>query len=341
MNFFAFDIRKILVVISVVALPIISINMKRAPGEAPWYQAPFSWTISLMQDSYSNFTSGVRGTTSMYLNLIGIKRQNQSLLRENEELRAQLGSIEELKLENQRLSKLLEFREQTKMKLLAAKVIARDLNPDHESIRINRGYREGLRKLQGIITVNGVVGYVVSTQMDSAQVILLTDRSASIDALVQRTRARGLTNGRSSGSLRLRYLERADDVTVGDAVVTSGSKGYLPKGFPIGRVTSVRKTDFGISQEAMVEPAVSASNLEEVFVVIESGNEDFGDRLTTGFGLPLLSKINSTPNATSVSPENPTPSPTPNSPSQRPSSPTQSAATPSASSTSPRPKPTP
>jgi hypothetical protein len=136
-------------------------------------------------------------------------------------------------------------------------------------------------------------------------------------------------------------LERADDVTVGDAVVTSGSKGYLPKGFPIGRVTSVRKTDFGISQEAMVEPAVSASNLEEVFVVIESGNEDFGDRLTTGFGLPLLSKINSTPNATSVSPENPTPSPTPNSPSQRPSSPTQSAATPSASSTSPRPKPTP
>ena len=304
-----------------------------------------------MQDSYSNFTSGVRGTTSMYLNLIGIKRQNQALLRENEELRAQLGSTEELKLENQRLSKLLEFREQTKMKLLAAKVIARDLSPDHESIRINRGYREGLRKLQGIITVNGVVGYVVSTQMDSAQVILLSDRSASIDALVQRTRARGLTNGRSSGSLRLRYLERADDVTVGDAVVTSGSKGYFPKGFPIGRVTSVRKTDFGISQEAMVEPAVSASNLEEVFVVIESGNEDFGDRLSTGFGLPLLSKINATtPN--SVSPSNgappatatstpasanaaPTPSNARSATTRQPTSP------PSAASSTPRPKPTP
>jgi rod shape-determining protein MreC len=334
LNFFAFDLRKILVVIAVVALPIISINMKRAPGEAPWYQKPFSWTISLMQDSYSNFTSGVRGTTSMYMNLIGIKRQNQSLLRENEELRAQLGSIEELKLENQRLSKLLEFREQTKMKLLAAKVIARDLNPDHESIRINRGYREGLRKLQGIITVNGVVGYVVSTQMDSAQVILLTDRSASIDALVQRTRARGLTNGRSSGSLRLRYLERADDVAAGDAVVTSGSKGYFPKGFPIGRVTSVRKTDFGISQEAMVEPVVSASNLEEVFVVIESGNEDFGDRLSTGFGLPLLSKINSANNSgTSTGANTNVP--------QKPASPPQPVATPSASSASPRPKPTP
>jgi hypothetical protein len=129
-------------------------------------------------------------------------------------------------------------------------------------------------------------------------------------------------------------LERADDVAAGDAVVTSGSKGYFPKGFPIGRVTSVRKTDFGISQEAMVEPVVSASNLEEVFVVIESGNEDFGDRLSTGFGLPLLSKINSANNSgTSTGANTNVP--------QKPASPPQPVATPSASSASPRPKPTP
>lgn len=228
----------------------------------------------------------------MYLNLVGIKKDNQQLLRENQELRAQLAASSELKLENERLNQLLEFKLNTKMELLAAKVIARDLSPDHESIRINRGYRQGLRKLMGVITVEGVVGYVLSTELDTAQILVITDRSAAVDALVQRTRARGLISGKDASAIRLRYLERADDVAVSDAVVTSGLKGTFPKGFPIGKVTSVRKTDFGISQEAVVEPVVSPSNLEEVFVVLDSGGEDFNEKLQTGFGPPLLSKMN-------------------------------------------------
>lgn len=294
MNFFAFDIRKLLIVIAVIALPILSINMKRNPGEEPWYRRPFTWFVAASQGGYSSFTSGVRGTTSMYLNLVGIKKDNQQLLRENQELRAQLAASSELKLENERLNQILEFKLNTKMELLAAKVIARDLSPDHESIRINRGYRQGLRKLMGVITVEGVVGYVLSTEMDTAQILVVTDRSAAVDALVQRTRARGLISGKDASTirLRLRYLERADDVAVSDAVVTSGLKGTFPKGFPIGKVTSVRKTDFGISQEAVVEPVVSPSNLEEVFVVLDSGGEDFNEKLQTGFGPPLLSKMN-------------------------------------------------
>lgn len=302
MNFFAFDIRKLLIVIAVVALPLLSINMKRNPGEAPWYQRPFTWIVAASQGASSSFTSGVRGTTSMYLNLVGIRRDNLRLGRENEELRAQLGGLTELKLENERLNKLLEFKQTTRMQLLAAKVIARDLSPDHESIRINRGYRQGLRKLMGVITVQGVVGYVLSTEMDSAQVVVITDRSSAIDALVQRTRARGLMSGKDSSTIRLRYLERADDVAVGDAIVSSGLKGLFPKGFPIGTVTSVRKTDFGISQEAFVEPVVRPSNLEEVFVVLDSGGEDYTEKLQTGFGPPLLSKINAAPAAATGAP---------------------------------------
>ena len=82
----------------------------------------------------------------MYMNLMGIKKDNMRMMRETEELRAQLGALTELKLENERLNLLLQFKLNTKMQLLAAKVIARDLSPDHESIRINRGYRQGLRK---------------------------------------------------------------------------------------------------------------------------------------------------------------------------------------------------
>lgn len=296
MNFFAFDIRKALIVVIVIALPLLSINMKRSPGEEPWYRKPISATVSVVQSGYSQFTSGVRGTTSMYLKLIGIKKRNLELQHENEELRAKLGAITELKLENERLTKLLDFKRSTNMTLLAAKVIARDLSPDHYAIRINRGTRNGLRKLMGVITVEGVVGYVLKADADSAQVLVLTDRSSAIDAIVQRTRARGLISGKNSSTCRLRYLERADDVAVGDMIVTSGLQGYFPKGFPIGRLTSVRKTDYGISQEAEVSPVVNPSNLEELFVVLNAGHEDFNERFgDTDFGPPLLSKTNPPP----------------------------------------------
>jgi rod shape-determining protein MreC len=303
LNFFAFDIRKALIVLVVIALPLLSINMKRTPGEDPWYKKPFSATVSLIQGGYSSFTSGVRGTTSMYLKLIGIKKENLGLQKENEELRAILGALTELKMENERLKKLIDFKQSTAMKLLAAKVIARDLSPDHSSIRINRGTRHGLKKLQGVITVEGVVGYVLRADFDSSVVLVLTDRSAAIDAIVQRTRAQGLVSGKSLSSCRLRYLERADDVTAGDMIVTSGLQGYFPKGFPIGKLTSVRKTDYGISQEAELTPIVNPANIEEVFIVLNSGQEDFNDRFGSGeFGPPLLSKMNPAPPAPAPAP---------------------------------------
>ena len=304
MNFFAFDLRKALIVLVVIALPLLSINMKRNPGEDPWYKEPFSVAVSVIQGGYSSFTSGVRGTTSMYLKLIGIKKENLGLTKENAELRAKLGGLTELKLENERLSKLLDFKKSTNMELLAAKVIARDISPDRTSIRINRGTRNGVKKLMGIITVEGVVGYVLKADFDSSTVIVLTDRSAAIDAIVQRTRAQGLVSGKNISSCRLRYLERADDVAAGDMIVTSGLQGYFPKGFPIGKLTSVRKTDFGISQEADLTPVVNPANLEEVFIVLNSGQEDFNDRFGGGdFGPPLLSKENPIPVGAKSAPE--------------------------------------
>lgn len=293
MNFFAFDLRKAAIVGFIIALPLLSINMQRNPGEEPWYKKPFVAAVGIAQGGYSAFSMGVRGTVSQYIKLVGIKRDIQSLQHENEELRAKLGALTELSLENKRLNKLLDFRERSNMEIIAAKVIARELTPDSVSLRINRGFRHGLKKLQAVITVEGVVGYVYRPDATTSQVLVLTDRASAIDAIVQRTRASGLVSGKNRSSARLRYLERAGDVAVGDMIVTSGLQGYFPKGFPIGKITAVKKTEYGISQEAQVAPTVNPANVEEVFIVLSSGNEDFSDRYgEPDFGPPYLSKIN-------------------------------------------------
>jgi len=273
-NFFQIDIKKALLIIFVISLPLLSINLQRGPDEPAWYLAPVSLVSGVVVNGYANFSQGVRSTLSTYVNLIDIKKENRLLTRELDELKAQLNQLEELKLENQRLNKAIDFQQKAPMKLVAAKVTGLDLMLEHRTIRINRGTEHGVTKGQAVITFDGVVGYIYNAEPRSSQVLVLTDRYAVIDGIVQRTRARGIVAGRSVDRCQLKYLHRSDDVVVGDLVVSSGLDNIFPKGFPVARVISVEKKNYGVTQKVELEPVVDPSRLEEIFVVIRVNNEE-------------------------------------------------------------------
>ncbi|MCB9026608.1 MAG: rod shape-determining protein MreC [Bdellovibrionaceae bacterium] len=275
MNYFTFDLKKLLIILSLVFIPLVVINMEHNPAQRPWFVKPFIFVSGFIENIYSGFSSGVRGTTALYLNLVDIKKNNRQLQIENSELSAQLGTLTELKLENQRLNQLLNFKENTKMNLLTAKVIGKDLLIDHNTLTINRGTSHGVKEFMAVITIGGVVGYIVQPQAYTSQILLLTDRYASIDAIVQRSRARGIIEGLNKDACRLNYLQQDDDVKEGDRIVTSGLNNIFPKGFTIGNVTKVEKSRYDISQEVTVTPSVNPFTLEEVFVVLNSNKENF------------------------------------------------------------------
>lgn len=275
MNFFTFDLRKLILFVLVVAIPLITINLQRKSEETLWFLKPFTSSAGLVQQGFASFSSGVRGTTSLYLDLINVKKSNRELLKENQELRAKLGTMTELELENKRLNDLLGFKQKSVMQLQAAKVISKDILTERDTIIINRGTTHGLKKNMAAITVGGVVGYVSRVEPFTSQIMLISDPYAAIDAIIQRSRARGIIEGHSSDDCRMRYLKRDDDVQVGDLVVTSGLTNMFPKGFPVGTVTSVKKSKYGMSQDVEIKPSVNALNLEEVFIVINANSEDF------------------------------------------------------------------
>ncbi len=275
MNFFTFDIRKVILVTLAVILPLIAVNIQRNSEEELWFTKPFTMTASMIQIAYFSFSAGVRGTTANYLDLIGIKTQNRLLLRENGELRAQLGALTELKLENERLSQLLGLKQRSTMDLLATRVIGHDALLDHDTVSVNKGSEHGVKKHMAAITVSGIVGYVFRVEKWTSQILLLTDRYSAVDAIVQRSRVRGIVEGKSRDGAMLKYLRRSDDVEVGDLVVTSGLHNIFPKGFPVGTVTAIQRSEYGMSQDVQISPIVNPRNLEEVFVILNASQEDF------------------------------------------------------------------
>ena len=101
----------------------------------------------------------------------------------------------------------------------------------------------------------------------AARALVLTDHNSGIDALVQRTRARGIVQGGMEHGCRMKYLRRTEDVAVGDRVVTSGMDGIFPKGILIGEVTDISRGHRGLLQMATVTPSASLETIEEVLIV--------------------------------------------------------------------------
>jgi rod shape-determining protein MreC len=187
-------------------------------------------------------------------------------------------TVDRLMIENLRLREaeieLTVLREQLQFKLanptyqlLAAEVIGRDPSNLLHYITIDRGTGDGLAIGMPVVTERGLVGTLTAVYPHSARVMLLTDPASSVNALIQSSRATGIVQGQGRGSLALRYVEQAEQVQVGDIVLTSGLGGNFPKRLVIGQVRAVKRNDVDMFQEIVVQSAVDFDRLESVLVL--------------------------------------------------------------------------
>lgn len=275
MNFLNFNFRKAIVFILIISLPLISINMEQKKLQNVWFTEPFSFLAQSIQSLFAQLSLGVKSTTSEYVNLLNIKAHNSQLQKENSELKTRLNQFSESQNELERLRTLLDFQKNTKMDLVPAQVIGRDLVPDHNTITINKGIKHGLTSGQAVLTVSGAIGYIFKPQLFTSHVMLITDRYSVVDALIQKTRAHGIVEGKSKESCALQYVERTEDVKPGDLIVTGGLDNIFPKGFPLGVVANVERKTKNASLSIELKPVVDANKIEEVFIVKHAALEDF------------------------------------------------------------------
>lgn len=273
-GFFEIDIKKLLLVLLILALPLVSLNLEHRDADAiQWYDLPVLYIVNPTQEFFTHLSLGISETTSYYLNLLNIKKDNRLLKEEVAKLKQELKLQQEAVLENDRLKKLLDFKQETPSHYIPAQVTATGLWSEYSSITINKGTADGIKKKMGVINREGVIGYIISATPHYSVVIVLTDKSAVIDAVVQKNRARGIIEGKGRDLSQMKYLLRTDDVGSGDLIVTSGMDDIFPRGFPIGVVTKVSKKLFGVTQYVEVKPIVDITRVEEVLVISKTENK--------------------------------------------------------------------
>ncbi|MCP4904179.1 MAG: rod shape-determining protein MreC [bacterium] len=265
-----------LVVVLLLLITTISMVVDRralAEGgrDLPWWQAVMLEIAAPIQRIVSAPFDGMQSFYENYVDLIGVRVENRRLRRRIAGIESENLQFREALVASGHLGRIASMRDEVEIPMLPAEVVGLDVAPWFRSVLVDRGTEHGIEPGHPVITHEGVVGVVTATSGHAAKTMLLLDRQSAVDALVQRSRARGVLRGLGRERLEFEFVVRGADVVEGDEVVTSGLGGIYPKGLRLGRVAELRDAGGRLTRIAVIEPAVDLGQLEQVFVMLRRG----------------------------------------------------------------------
>lgn len=223
--------------------------------------SPFERGIVWVQNSAGNVWHN-------YFYLRGVRAENRQLKEQIEQMRLEQVRLNEDASQAHRLQTLLAFKEQYIAKTVAAQVIGSSGSDLSRVIYIDKGKNAGIDRDMAVITADGIVGKVLLVYPNEAQVLLISDQSSGVGAILEKSRLQGVLRGTANGEVVLERIMSDEAVQPGEDLLTSGGDQIFPKGLHVGTVTKVGSGK-DLFLNIKIRPAADLSRLEEVLVLVE------------------------------------------------------------------------
>ncbi len=208
-----------------------------------------------------------------FINVSASTEELTTLEQENAELRAQLAEYEEYRLENERLTALLDMATSYNIETTGARVISRSTDSWNRTITIDKGSVDGITIGMPVMSSSGLIGQTESVAANTSVVRLITDEQSAVSVLLQNSRTEGVLTGSPDGLLYLDYISTDTEVELGEAVVTSGLGGVYPSGITVGIVSRITGDENDTYRTIVVTPLASFDINEEVIILIGDETE--------------------------------------------------------------------
>jgi rod shape-determining protein MreC len=208
----------------------------------------------------------VQHTFSFIPNISTLQRENELLRTLNVNLADEVNHLRESRLEIIRLRSMIALKETSVVRLMAGKIVAKNLNLLRNTVTVNIGDNDGVRVGNPVVSGEGLIGRIVATSggYAIAQIIMNVDFRSS--AKIQRSRVDGIISWDGS-TLILREVAKTQDVREGDAVITSEYSNSFPPGIKIGVVSGIADIPNSLFKRIEVTPSVNFTMTEEIFVM--------------------------------------------------------------------------
>ena len=240
----------------------MQINAERTGEESPIATAATT-LFGITELAISASVDAVRSAATGIVSLPALVRENGALREQNRKLVQ----------ENARLHELASvYASETTIRPVVdlyrgieARVVGFPPENESQAVTIDKGSIAGVHRDDGVMDANGVVGRIASVGPFSSTVVLITDYTSRIPAVVRRGRWWGIARGNLS-SVRMEYVPEDAPLRAGDVIVTGEGRSFHA-GVPIGSVVSIERGDTTLYQTAVVKPAAALGALDRVVVV--------------------------------------------------------------------------
>ena len=206
---------------------------------------------------------------------------------ENDILETSLDRIDAIETENVELRRQIDALKNelnidytlTDYEYLNATVTSRSVGYWYNTITVNKGSYNGIKKDMVVINGKGLIGRVIKTSTFTSDVRLITtsetNNKISVHISNGDNNLYGLINNYdySKNLLEVEGISNTKDVDIGDFVYTSGLGGIFPSGILIGSVSEITTDSYDLAKIIKVKPSADFSNINYVSVLKRKDSE--------------------------------------------------------------------
>lgn len=167
-----------------------------------------------------------------------------------------------------RVLALVESAQRHSLRGRLARIVEIDLDPFRQRLLLDRGAEAGLKRGDGLLDAQGVVGQVSAVGPGTAFAILITDPNHALPVEVSRNGVKAIAYGTGDATrLLLPNLAQNVDLKVGDRLLTTAVGGRFPAGVPVAEISAVERPTDAAYAQAWARPLSALGRNRELLVV--------------------------------------------------------------------------
>ncbi len=202
--------------------------------------------------------------------LFTIEKDYLELQQSHIKAQIELNKSRTMYLENQRLRKMLGFKDEKRFKVIPANVLSDVGSYSMISLTVDQGSADGVTLLSGVVDAEAqLVGKVVVVAPNTSLIQLISDKNFRVSVREMRSRDVGILSFTLKSGYIIQDVPKNAEVIAGDSVVTSGFSDIFPEHIFVGWVSEISPVVEDYVKSVRVDLATDFNRLEEVFILMQ------------------------------------------------------------------------